>query len=232
MSKYYAVAKGKNPGIFQTWEEAKSMVNGFPGAKYKSFKTYQEAQDYINGYNNNVTGERLITNKTTSIAQSAPVKQIIEPPKINETKIVVYTDGSCVDKIGGLGYIIINKGVITNNSAKVPMYPCTNQIAELYAIYVAIYSLINSYRDEIIKNGFIIYTDSMYSIGCLTEWHHTWSRNGWINSKGEAVANKELIQAILYISKDLIIEYRHVRGHKGNYYNELADRLANDGRIQ
>jgi ribonuclease HI len=28
----------------------------------------------------------------------------------------------------------------------------------------------------------------------MTEWIHKWCRNGWINSAGNEVANKELIQ--------------------------------------
>jgi viroplasmin and RNaseH domain-containing protein len=41
---YYAVAKGKQPGIFKTWSECESQVKGFSGAVYKKFKTETEAQ--------------------------------------------------------------------------------------------------------------------------------------------------------------------------------------------
>ena len=30
--KFYAVKKGRKPGIYQTWNEAKSQVSGFKGA--------------------------------------------------------------------------------------------------------------------------------------------------------------------------------------------------------
>lgn len=46
-SKFYAVRKGKNPGIYGTWDECKSQVNGFAGAEYKSFKTQSEAKEYM-----------------------------------------------------------------------------------------------------------------------------------------------------------------------------------------
>ena len=111
-----------------------------------------------------------------------------------------------------------------------PYYPTTNQVAELYAIYSAISHLLSHYKQDLITTGATIYTDSMYSIGCLTDWYHNWKRNGWINSKGEKVANKELIQGILNLSTGLKITYVHVKAHNGDKYNEWADRLANEGR--
>lgn len=47
--KVYAVKKGKVTGIFQTWEECKKNVHGFPGAQYKSFATMKEAKEYLEG---------------------------------------------------------------------------------------------------------------------------------------------------------------------------------------
>lgn len=47
-SKFYAVKKGKKPGIYRTWPETQKQVMGFSGAQYKSFTTEQEAKDFIN----------------------------------------------------------------------------------------------------------------------------------------------------------------------------------------
>lgn len=47
-SKFYAVKKGKKPGIYFSWEECKKMVDGYPGAIYKSFKTLEEAKAFSN----------------------------------------------------------------------------------------------------------------------------------------------------------------------------------------
>ena len=46
--KYYAVRVGRKPGIYNTWDECKAQVDGFGGAKYKSFKSIAEAEDFIN----------------------------------------------------------------------------------------------------------------------------------------------------------------------------------------
>ncbi len=47
MEKYYAVKRGKNPGVYKTWAECQTEVNGFSGAVYKSFTTYEDAVDFI-----------------------------------------------------------------------------------------------------------------------------------------------------------------------------------------
>ena len=48
--KYYAVRVGKTPGIYLTWDACKAMVDGYPGAKYKSFTTLTEAEAFIGGH--------------------------------------------------------------------------------------------------------------------------------------------------------------------------------------
>lgn len=47
--KFYAVRKGRNNGIYNTWNECKEQINGFSGAEYKSFTTIEEAKAYIDG---------------------------------------------------------------------------------------------------------------------------------------------------------------------------------------
>lgn len=46
----YAVAKGRKPGIYDTWDECKNQVSGFCDAKYKKFDTHQEAEDFLNSH--------------------------------------------------------------------------------------------------------------------------------------------------------------------------------------
>lgn len=42
--KYYVVWKGKRTGVFDSWDEVKTLIQGFSDAKYKSFPTYQLAE--------------------------------------------------------------------------------------------------------------------------------------------------------------------------------------------
>ena len=45
--KYYAVAKGRRPGIYDNWLEAKMQIDGFNGAVYKGFPSKKEAEDWM-----------------------------------------------------------------------------------------------------------------------------------------------------------------------------------------
>ena len=47
---HYAVAIGRNPGVYRDWPAANKSVEGFPGAKHKKFKTEEEALAYVEQY--------------------------------------------------------------------------------------------------------------------------------------------------------------------------------------
>lgn len=87
--KYYAVRKGKCVGIYNTWDECKSQVNGFSGAEYKSFSNLEEANEYIYG------------KKESKIAY-------------NGNTVEAYVDGSyehCIKEYGS-GVVILKDGNI------------------------------------------------------------------------------------------------------------------------
>ena len=47
--KYYAVPRGRTPGIYENWSDCEAQVLGFPGAAYKSFNTWREAEAFLSG---------------------------------------------------------------------------------------------------------------------------------------------------------------------------------------
>lgn len=54
--KYYAVKEGMVRGIFETWDECKQSISGYPRAIYKSFPSREQAEEFLNsnkiGYSN------------------------------------------------------------------------------------------------------------------------------------------------------------------------------------
>lgn len=42
--KYYVVWKGRESGIYSSWDECKKQIDGFTGAEYKSFETQELAE--------------------------------------------------------------------------------------------------------------------------------------------------------------------------------------------
>jgi hypothetical protein len=45
--KFYCVRRGRMPGIYRSWEECQTQVEGFPGCEFKSFRSKRDALDYM-----------------------------------------------------------------------------------------------------------------------------------------------------------------------------------------
>lgn len=150
--------------------------------------------------------------------------------------IIVFTDGSCVGNgtptsTGGIGIYFPNKEL---NDISDPFFisPITNQRAELYAIYTALDKIYDVYG----KNTCVhIYSDSLYAIKTLTEWRFKWIKNG--KFKKNKVCNTDILIPLIDLLDDLKVEFTHVFSHtKKNdpesLGNEIADKLANKGRLK
>jgi ribonuclease HI len=68
-------------------------------------------------------------------------------------------------------------------------------------------------------------TDSRYIVDGMTQWVHTWARNGWKRKTG-AIENLELWRDALVACDGHAIQWRWVRGHVGHAQNEYANHLA------
>lgn len=148
--------------------------------------------------------------------------------------ITVYTDGSCYNNgkpgaISGIGihYSEKNKYKLNDISNKIIFNDdtiATNNHAELKAIEYAINDIINNkLSDKTIK----IYTDSKYSLNCITKWYPKWL----ISNKLENRKNVEIIRSIYDKSNNLDIEFLHVKGHSRelddhSIGNNIADKLS------
>ncbi|XP_071646263.1 ribonuclease H1-like isoform X2 [Temnothorax longispinosus] len=69
---YYAVARGKKPGIYATWDECSAQVLKFPGSIYKKFATGSEAQNFIKEHS--FSAEE--TNSSKSLLSSKIAKSV------------------------------------------------------------------------------------------------------------------------------------------------------------
>ncbi|KAK7701867.1 hypothetical protein SLS64_010001 [Diaporthe eres] len=71
-----------------------------------------------------------------------------------------------------------------------------------------------------------IYSDSQYAVRCMNDWIYKWCGNGWLNSRGFEVANRDLIERASHLD-DLIaelgsVDYVWIRRED----NEAADELC------
>ena len=74
-----------------------------------------------------------------------------------------------------------------------------------------------------------LYSDSAYLINAFNKhWIANWQRNGWQNAKKQPVENQDLWQELLAAEKIHQIDWRKVKGHDGDKYNEICDQLAKE----
>jgi uncharacterized phage-like protein YoqJ len=73
-----------------------------------------------------------------------------------------------------------------------------------------------------------VVSDSTYVVNCFRQdWWKGWLARGWRNSQRQPVANRDLWEPLVETYQqrgDLV--FRWVKGHAGDRWNELADRLA------
>ena len=70
-----------------------------------------------------------------------------------------------------------------------------------------------------------LYTDSQYLKNGVESWMKNWKANNWKRKAGK-LANVDLWKQISEETDQRRIEWRWVKGHNGNPFNERVDRLA------
>ena len=137
-------------------------------------------------------------------------------------KYVVYTDGACSGNPGpgGWGAVILDeKKNETNISGEEKS--TTNNRMELVAPIMALRKIKKA-------SEIIIYTDSTYLKNGITTWIKNWEKNGWKSVSKKPVKNKDLWIILSRLSKEQIIDWKWIKAHSGNKYNEIADKLATE----
>lgn len=126
---------------------------------------------------------------------------------------ICYTDGaySSVRDQGGIGILFLKDGKEVLRYSNMYKGTSNNQM-ELGAIIIAL-RMIKGKIDSL-----TIYTDSQYCIGCATlGWKRKKNKIMWTEFDKQYNRVKQLCPNIQFI---------HVKGHNGEKYNEIVDKLA------
>lgn len=93
MAGYFAVRKGRQTGVFSSWDIARLHVEGFSGAQHKKFKTFEEAYVWLNA------GAAV-----PGLLAPAPLRMVLKPkreaptpPALPAGALRIYTDGAAPD---------------------------------------------------------------------------------------------------------------------------------------
>ncbi len=136
------------------------------------------------------------------------------------TEVSLYTDGACSGNpgVGGWAAILIAGGHEKELSGAHPN--TTNNRMELQAVIEGFMALKFPCKVS-------VYSDSAYVVNAFKQdWLSNWLKNGWKNSAGQAVSNKEQWQALLELSAKHQVTWHKVKGHADNPYNNRCDELA------
>lgn len=141
-------------------------------------------------------------------------------PPTTSTAVTVYTDGGCRPNPGAGGWaaVLIFKDKTKELSGGEPK--TTNNRMELTAAIEALQALKRPCKVE-------MYTDSEYVKRGITEWMAGWKRAGWKRKTGP-IKNSDLWRQLDALVENHEIEWRWVKGHAGDYYNERCDELATE----
>lgn len=196
-TKYYAVRKGRKPGIYMTWPECQDQVKGFSGAEYKSFGDPAHAEEYLAGKG--------------QAAEEDAAHPVLEYP-------LAFTDGSYDPKTGTVGYggflyASEDSGEIElSGSTDDPGWTAMRNVAgEVMGCMAAIATAVDRglkvlhvYHDY---TGVAFFTDGT-----------------WAPSKPETKKYRDFVLEAR--RRGLEVTFHWVPGHKGIPGNEKADRIA------
>lgn len=134
--------------------------------------------------------------------------------------VTIYTDGGADPNPGpgGWGAVLLRPGTEPVELSGGTGEKTTNNRMELMAAIEALDALDGPSR-------VVLYTDSTYLKQGITSWLPAWRRAGW-KRKGGALKNVDLWQALSRTVDRHRIDWRWVKGHAGNRWNERADELA------
>ncbi|MEG4108437.1 ribonuclease HI [Microcoleus sp. S13_C5] len=139
-------------------------------------------------------------------------------PKIKS----LYTDGACSGNPGPGGWgavVCFADGNCHELGGGAPQ--TTNNRMEMQAAVAALEFFANSGQTEPVT----VYTDSEYVKNGITKWIQGWKNKGWKTSTGKDVVNQDLWHLLDKLNSRQI-QWEHVRGHSGDFYNDRCDEIA------
>ena len=206
--KFYAVRQGRKTGMFLTWDDCKKQVMGYPGAIYKSFGTEAEAREYL-GISGTAAGKSGAVNMSASdeIQSANPTSDAVE----------IYVDGSyhAATKEFSYGMVVLIDGREEKFSQKLTdpeLAQMRNVAGEIKGSEAAMQYALDHEIPSI-----IIYHDY--------QGIASWCNGDWKANKAGTIAYRDFYQKA---KQKVNIEFRKVKGHSNDKYNDMVDELAKE----
>lgn len=243
-SKHYAVRIGRKVGIFDNWAECEAQVKGYPGAIYKSFSSIQDATEFIGksgGYDISPKKQELINVEKKNINneninldwngeihetkyEDKVIMQTSNRPdvysKMGDRELMAYVDGSFNSSNNeypvGWGYILIdnqgNEFLMEGRIHKGEEGVSTrNVLGEIFAATKAAQKALQTQATKLtIRHDYV-------GVG-------KWPNKEWKANTDVTINYSNFMNEVR--NRGLEIVFEKVDAHTGDYYNEVADKLA------
>ena len=209
--KFYAVKQGRKTGMFLTWDDCKKQVMGYPGAIYKSFGTREEAEAYL-GVTGAQTGQK---DREAGITRS--VSSGNNKSENTENAVEIYVDGSyhAATKEFSYGMVVLVDGKEEKFSQKMTdpeLAQMRNVAGEIKGSEAAMQYALDHKIPSI-----IIYHDY--------QGIASWCNGDWKANKPGTIAYRDFYREA---SRKIKIQFRKVKGHSNDKYNDMVDQLAKE----
>ena len=220
---YYAIARGRNPGIYTSWPEAKAQVDGYPQARYKGFATREEALNWLHTMQGTAPPPVRRTAVKEDETSSSPPQAAAPTPHaaaLAAGEVVLYADGGADPNPGpgGYGAVLLDGGERRELSSG--FRRTTNNRMELMGVIAGLESLLEPRRVA-------VFSDSLYLINAIQKgWARHWRRSSWLKKDQSLRENADLWNRLLKLLERHQVSFHWVRGHSGLNENERCDRLA------
>ena len=133
--------------------------------------------------------------------------------------IKIYTDGSCIGNPGKGGWAAIILNGRKKTELKGSKKDTTNNQMELLAPIKALKKIPKGSKVQ-------IFTDSKYVKSGITEWIHSWKKNGWKTASKQKVKNKDLWLELDILTNEFDIKWSWVKAHSTDKLNNEVDLIA------
>ena len=195
---YYAVRRGRIPGIYESWEECRNEVSGFPNALYKKFPDRAGAEAFLE--------DRGVE------SGEAPAAAKIE------TECIAFVDGSfnSDERVYGSGVVLIYQDgtyeTFTESGSDPELFSMRNVAGEIHAAIRAV-------KEAEARN--------FHSLTIFYDYAgiEFWADGSW---KANKTGTRQYRSFMEDAQNRMEIRFKKVRAHTGVRFNEMADCLAKE----
>ena len=140
------------------------------------------------------------------------------------SRVEIWADGGCLGNPGPGAWAFVLEGPGMRVERAGFEAQTTNNRMELIAVTEALREA--AARPGLAGAGITVTTDSQYVQKGITQWIHSWVKNGWKTSGKSPVKNVDLWTALWELSKDMQVRWEWVMGHAGHGMNEACHSMV------